>query len=77
MPVHPIDLQPLWPDRLRAGAEPMSQFPLRLENGKLVVETGPNRAIIRDVAPGERRHTRLSTSQKIQHGSTRGLLSHS
>jgi cytochrome b6-f complex iron-sulfur subunit len=31
---------------------PMSRFPLRLENGKIVVETGPNRAIIRDVARG-------------------------
>jgi cytochrome b6-f complex iron-sulfur subunit len=31
---------------------PMSQFPLRVENGKIVVETGPNRAIIRDVAKG-------------------------
>jgi len=29
---------------------PMSQFPLYVETGKLVVETGPNRAIIRDVA---------------------------
>ena len=31
---------------------PMSQFPLRVENGKIFVETGPNRAIIRDVAKG-------------------------
>ena len=29
---------------------PMSQFPLRVEDGKIVVDTGPDRAIIRSVA---------------------------
>jgi len=29
---------------------PMSQFPERIENGKIVVDTGPDRAIIRSVA---------------------------
>ena len=29
---------------------PMSQFPLRVDNGKIIVETGPDRAIIRDGA---------------------------